>query len=122
KVLLPFSVGTLQVATALAVLERPEVIAARVAAVARERGRLLSELQRLPGVRPYPSDTNFVLFEVEDPAAVHLALLDRGIVIRRQDHLPGAGGWLRVTVGNEAENDAFLAALKTTVAGEVVHG
>lgn len=122
KVLLPFSVGTLQVATALAVLERPEVVAARVKEVVAERGRLLSELRRLPGVEPYDSVTNFVLFAVEDPAAVHRALLERGVVIRRQDHLPGAGGWLRVSVGSKADNDAFLAALNAALAGEVVRG
>ncbi len=119
KVLLPFCVSSLQVAAGLAALERPDLLSARVAATAAERERLSAALARLPGVTVYPSVTNFVLFRVADPAAVHAALLDRGIVIRRQDHLPYLEGCLRVSAGQPAENDAFLAALESALATEV---
>lgn len=116
KVLLPFNVSVMQVAAGLAILERPEVMAARVALAARERERVSEAMARLPGVEVYPSVTNFVLFKVDDPAAVHAGLLAAGVVVRRQDHLPGAAGCLRVSVGAPAENDAFLAALDGVMA------
>lgn len=122
KVILPFSVGTLQVATAMAVLEHPEVMAERVATIVGERERLWRAMAGLPGVKPFPSVTNFILFEVTDPAAVHHGLLERGVVVRRQDHLPGAGGWLRVTVGSRTENEQFMGALSAVLADEVVRG
>lgn len=115
KVLLPFSVSTLQVAVGLTVLERRDVVDARVARARSERARLREALARLPGVEVFPSVTNFVLFRVADPAGVHRSLLDAGIVIRRQDHLPGADGCLRVSVGTSSENDAFLAAVSAAV-------
>lgn len=116
KALLPFSVTGLQVAAAEVVLQHPELIEARVAHVTRERARMLAALEPLAGVTAHPSVTNFVLFRVDDPAGVYSALLARGIVIRRQDHLPGAEGCLRVSVGTVAENDAFLAALPEALA------
>ena len=115
KVLLPFSVSALQVAVGLSVLERQDVSAARVAAVARERPRVMAALAQLPGVEVFPSVTNFVLFRVSDPAAVHGALLDADVVIRRQDHLQGAEGCLRVSLGTASENDAFLVAVSAAV-------
>jgi histidinol-phosphate aminotransferase len=54
------------------------------------------------------SDANFVLFGVfPDRDAVWQGLLDRGVLIRNT----GPQGWLRVTVGTPAENDAFKTAL-----------
>jgi histidinol-phosphate aminotransferase len=52
------------------------------------------------------SDANFVLFGVVRRPRRRLAgLLDRGVLIRNT----GPSGWLRVTVGTPAENDAFRA-------------
>lgn len=122
KVLLPFCVSALQVAAGLTVLERPELIEARVAAARSERERLAAALSRLPGVEVFPSVTNFVLFRVPDAARVHAGLLERGVVIRRQDHLPGLDGCLRVSVGLPGENDAFLAAIEGVLVAEAARG
>jgi histidinol-phosphate aminotransferase len=55
-----------------------------------------------------PSDANFVLFGgFPDAPAVWRALLERGVLLRDV----GLAGWLRVTAGLPAENDAFLAAM-----------
>ena len=49
-----------------------------------------------------------MLFGVfDDRDAVWQGLLDRGVLIRNT----GPKGWLRVTVGTPAENDAFKQAL-----------
>jgi histidinol-phosphate aminotransferase len=45
-----------------------------------------------------------------DPAAAWRRLLERGVLVRRQDALPSLAGCLRVSIGTPAENDAFLAA------------
>lgn len=122
KALLPFSLSSLQAAVALAALERPEYVCERVALTRRERERLLRELEGLAGVRPYPSVTNFVLFRVQDAARVSEGLLERDVAVRRQDHLPGLAGCLRVTVGDPSENDAFLRALREVLTAEAVGG
>lgn len=116
KALLPFSVTNLQVLVATALLDAPELMEERVKLVRAERERLERAMQQLDGVRVHPSVTNFILFEVADPAATTTSLQEHGVVIRRQDHLPGAAGCLRVSVGARAENDAFLTALRAAQA------
>lgn len=115
KVILPFSVSALQQAVGAVALEHPEVAEARVAEAKRERERLMEGLRTLPGVAPYPSSANFILFRVADAQATHAGLLERGVVVRRQDHLHGLEGCLRVSVGTPAENEAFLKALAETL-------
>ncbi len=112
KLLLPFSVSALQVATGLTVLEHSEYVALRAAEAKRERAYLFGELQRLPGLEVYPSQTNFLLFRIGNAEGFFDALLSEGILVRRQDHLPGLAGCLRVSVGTPEENRAFIAAAK----------
>jgi histidinol-phosphate aminotransferase len=112
KVVLPFSVSALQLAVAEVALEHPAFVAERVAEVVRERQRLARSLGRLPGVRVYPSVTNFLLVHVGDAAAAFEALLEGGVLVRRQDHLPGLAGCIRVSIGTPSENDDALRALE----------
>lgn len=122
KVLLPFRVSALQAAVAEAVLEAGAPLRqARVKEIVRERDRMRAALTRLDAVHAFESSTNFVLFRVDDPEGVHRRLLEEGVLVRRQDHLPGVEGCLRVTVGRRDENDAFLDALPRALAPEMIH-
>jgi histidinol-phosphate aminotransferase len=121
KMLLPFSVSALQVAIGLTVLEHPEYVAARAEEAKRERDLLYEALKTLPDLTVYPSQTNFLLFRVPNAESFYNALLREGILVRRQDHLPGLEGCLRVSVGTPEENQAFLEAAKRASAG-VLHG
>jgi histidinol-phosphate aminotransferase len=116
KALLPFSVSALQVAVAEAVLEAPDLVAERVARTVAERERLRAALTARPGAEVFPSVANFLLIRVPDAAATYQGLLDQGVLVRRQDHLPGLAGCLRVSVGTPAENDAFLNAFDAVAA------
>ena len=108
KVVMPFSVSALQVETAKAVLDAPDFVEARVREALQEREKLFEALNALPDVNPFRSETNFILFKVPDAASFYEHLLDKGILIRRQDHLPGLTGCLRVSVGKPAENQRFI--------------
>lgn len=112
KLLLPFSVSALQLAVGLTVLEQPDFVRRRAEEAQRERERLLRGLEELPGIQAFPSQTNFVLFRVGDAEGFFTALLRVGVLVRRQDHLPGLAGCLRVSVGTPDENGAFLAAAR----------
>lgn len=109
KVILPFSISSLQLAVAHALLDAPELVRERVAAVQRERERVAAAL-RQRGVPVRPSATNFLLVSVDDPAERAQRLREHGILVRRQDHLPGLSGALRVSIGTPTENDALLNA------------
>lgn len=63
------------------------------------------------GMNYFPSETNFVLFEVKaDSQVVFEELMKRGFIIRSGAAL-GIPGYIRVTVGTEAQNAKFLQLL-----------
>jgi histidinol-phosphate aminotransferase len=116
KLRLPYNVNALSQAVATRVLRSATLLEAQAAEIRRERSRLASELQALPGVAVYPSRANFLLFRVPRAAAVHAALKSARILVKNlADSHPALENCLRVTVGTAAENDAFLAALATSL-------
>jgi len=116
KVRLPYNVNTLTQIIAAEVLQHDSVLTEQAAAIKLERGRLLRELQRVPGVKPYPSDANFILFRVSHAERVFDGLKRRGVLVKS---LHGShrllAECLRVTVGTPDENAAFLSALTQSV-------
>jgi histidinol-phosphate aminotransferase len=62
------------------------------------------------GLSVAPSSANFIVFSGFnlEPAQLWRQLLDRGVLIRDV----GLLGHLRMTIGNEAENQRFISALK----------
>jgi len=110
KVRLPYNLNALSQALACHFLSRPQVLERRGRDIVKERRRLYQALRRLPALRVYPSEANFLLFRVRDAEGVHQGLLRRGVLVRELG--PQVPGCLRVTVGTRAQNDAFLRALK----------
>jgi histidinol-phosphate aminotransferase len=111
---LPFNVSRPAAAAVLAALDDDEFIARSVATNERGKRRLYEGFARL-GLQAYPSAANFVALEVPVPAnTAYEALLERGVIVRSGDGL-GMPFRLRVSVGTEAANDAFLAALEELV-------
>ncbi len=104
---LPYHLSTVTQAVARAAIAHRDEPLATVGALRRSRDDLVGWL-RARGLAVADSDANFVLFGVfDDRDAVWQGLLDRGVLIRNT----GPAGWLRVTVGTPAENDAFKQAL-----------
>jgi len=113
KVVLPYHLDAFkQAAGVLAVGFRAEM-EERVAAVVSERERVSSRLRGLP-VRAYPSGANFVLFRPTDRSGhdTWRGLLDLGVLVRDCSGWPRLADCLRVTIGTNDENDAFLRALE----------
>ncbi|AGP58629.1 histidinol-phosphate transaminase [Streptomyces rapamycinicus] len=105
---LPYHLSAITQATALAALEHTDTLLGYVEALKAERDRLVSELRTI-GCQVTDSDANFVQFgRFEDAHAAWQGLLDRGVLVRDN----GVPGWLRVTAGTPAENDAFLDAVR----------
>ncbi|MHB8870673.1 MAG: histidinol-phosphate transaminase [Thermoleophilia bacterium] len=110
----PYNVNTLAQVAARASLRYPERVRGRRDEVARERARVVAELDSL-GVPTVPSEANFVMVGVEGLAVpgpeVPQALVERGIVTRSGWGL-GCPGWIRVTIGNTEENGLFLETMR----------
>lgn len=105
---LPYHLSAVTQATALAALEHTETLLGYVEQLKGERDRLVTEL-RAAGYEVTESDANFVQFgRFEDSHAAWRRILDHGVLVRDN----GVPGWLRVTAGTPAENDAFLDAVR----------
>jgi histidinol-phosphate aminotransferase len=114
KARLPYNVNFFSQAAALAALDEWEVLRANVERIVASREDLLYRLYRVPGVRPYPSKANFVLLELAeaDPRTVFESVYRRGCLVRDVTSYPRLQRCLRVSVGSEPENEAFLSALR----------
>jgi histidinol-phosphate aminotransferase len=126
KARLPYNVNFFSQFAALAALEERETLAVNVRRLIEGRERLLARLRDVPGVRAHASDANFFLLEVlkADPRAVFDAMARRGVLVRDVTAYPLLARCLRVSIGSEEENDAFLHALGTALseAGALVAG
>jgi histidinol-phosphate aminotransferase len=113
KVRQPFNVDSLAQVAAATSLRLPERIAERQRLVATERARIEGRLEAL-GVAYHPSEANFILVDVTKlgipGTEVAQALLEKGI-LTRSGYAMECPGWIRVTIGEAAENDMFLEAL-----------
>lgn len=116
KVRLPYNINVLTQLVAEQVLRHEALLAQQAAAIRSERTRLFAELGRMPGVRPFPSDANFILFRTVTAERVFNDLKRQGVLIKNlHGSHPALADCLRVTVGTPAENDRFLGALGTAL-------
>ena len=105
---LPYHLSAITQAAAEVALEYKDELLGNVATLVKNRQWVESELVNL-GLSVIPSKANFLLFSGFDIPAPTLwkSLLDDGVLIRDV----GLSGYLRVTIGSEAENALFITAL-----------
>lgn len=107
----PFTVTTAAQAAALASLHHD--LSGRQGSNRRGVEAIQSGLTEL-GLDFAPSQANFVWIETGiEGEEVYRRLASRGVVVRNY----GMGTWIRVTVGHPSENQAFLEALRNSLAG-----
>ncbi|MCU0833255.1 MAG: histidinol-phosphate transaminase [Chromatiaceae bacterium] len=118
KTRLPYNINVLTQASAAFALRHREVLEEQTGRIRAERARLYRALAEIDGVRPYPSEANFILLRLSSGRAtpVFESLKRAGVLIKNLDGAhPLLIDCLRVTVGAPDENDAFIAALKASL-------
>jgi len=110
----PFNVNSIALAAATAALGDMEFVARAYAENLQGLRQLREGAERF-GLDYIPSFGNFLTIRVGRAPEVYKRLLRRGVIVR-----PVGGGYelpehLRVTVGTEAENERFLAALAASL-------
>jgi histidinol-phosphate aminotransferase len=115
KTRLPYNINVLTQLSASFALSHISVFERQTAKIREARSQLFLELQEMPGITPFQSDTNFILVRTAEGEALSLfeGLKHKGILIK---YLHGGHSMLkdclRITVGTEAENRALIEALK----------
>jgi histidinol-phosphate aminotransferase len=108
KVYVPFGVSSIAQAAAIASLDAEDELLARCKQVVAERGRVRAELLSM-GYDVPPTQANFVWLPLGDRTTdFNEHCMDHKVIVRAF-----VGDGARVTVGEPAENDAFLEAARS---------
>lgn len=111
----PFNCNSMALAAAEAALADHDFLTESVELNNRQMS-LMQDFLDTHAIHYIPSRGNFITIELsQDPMAVYNALLHRGIIVRPVSGY-GLTRHLRVSIGNEAENAAFMTALVTVLA------
>ncbi len=112
KVKPPYNISEAVQELVLEALDHVEDVNAMIRELVHQRLRLEQELLQVPIVqRIYPSDSNFLLVQVQDARAVYEWLLTQKIVVRDRSKVILCDNCIRITVGTESENSELLDAL-----------
>ena len=91
-----------------------EFIISSKAKLAKSRDKLFSELKKIDGIHPLPSDANYILIKTDfDNEMLFQNLLKKGILVRMCDNYANLGHqYIRVAVKKDEDNEKLLKALK----------
>ena len=118
KIRLPYNINSLTQLSAEFALNNKTLFDEQTQAICEQRTRVFAELEQLPGITPYPSAANFILFKTpaQQADAVFASLKTQGVLIKNLNPQGGLlADCLRVTIGTPHENSAFLQALKNAL-------
>lgn len=107
----PYSVNAMAVLAARAAIRDRAYVDSYVDEVLGARAVAYEGLHRL-GIKTFPSEANFILFQLGDRAIpIRDALRERGVLVRdRSYEIPGC---VRVTIGTRAQVERFLEELES---------
>jgi histidinol-phosphate aminotransferase len=110
----PYNVNVAASIAAQVSLEHMEELKEIVQYLKTERTRLFSALEKIPYLKPYPTQSNFILCQVlgRDAAALKSRLAQEYGVFIRYFNKPGLHDHIRISVGRPRDTDALLRALK----------
>ncbi|MEE8391183.1 MAG: histidinol-phosphate transaminase [Anaerolineae bacterium] len=113
KIKQPYNVSVAASTAAIVALENRTWLEQNVALIVQERERLTQLLIGIPYLRPYPSQSNFVLCQVMDRDAqqLKLALEQEGILVRYFIK-PRLHDHVRISAGKPDQTDALVATLR----------
>jgi len=116
---MPYSVSLVALKIATKMLENLDYVRGVIEEIKAERTRMIRALNQISGVRAFPSETNFVLFQVNrDSSSVYRDLLSRGVIVRNIGRVLKFNNCLRVTVAPAPLANRFLRELREVLNAE----
>lgn len=110
---LPYAINTFSTLAAIVACERAAELEPAIARLRASRERMLADLAAMPGVKPYPSQSNFILTRLDRPSKpIFDRLLADGLLVRDVSSYPGLANHLRISIGTGLENEQCLASLE----------
>ena len=109
----PYNVNVAASIAAQVSLEHTDELKKVVELLKEERERLFKALQEIPYIKPYPTQSNFILCQVvgRDAAELKARLAQEHGVFIRYFNKPGLRDHIRISVGRPQDTDVLLDAL-----------
>lgn len=111
RVLMPYHVNALSLVTAEVLYQMRDELMPGLEQIIAERQRIAGSLEEIPGIKVYPSETNFILIKTAKSKELSACLSSKSIGIRDFSAAPGLLNCIRLTVGTPLENDDVLKAI-----------
>jgi histidinol-phosphate aminotransferase len=110
----PYNVNVTASVAAQVSLEHVDELAEVVERLKNERTRLFAALQTIPYLKPYPTQSNFILCQVigRDAAELKSKLAQEHGVFIRYFNKPGLRDAIRISVGRPEDTNVLISALK----------
>ena len=110
----PYNVNVAASVAAQASLAKVGELKGLVEKLKQERTRLISALQEIPYLKPYPTQSNFILCQVvgKDAAQLKTKLAEEYGVFIRYFNKPGLRDHIRISVGRPSDTEVLLSALR----------
>ena len=117
KVRLPYNINALSQVAAGFYMDHLAFFLDQAAEVVKRRNELFEALGKMEGVRPCPTDANFIFLRCDlDADRIYTNLIARGVLIKNLNSPGVLKNCMRVTVGTREENEEFLKALNSAIA------
>lgn len=121
RVRMPSNINLFARAVAMAALDDVEYIRENTERVKADRQYLYDEVEKIKGLRPIPSESNFVMIDCEESPKTaeefYQYLLGRGFMVRKFIESRGLPGnrFFRITIGTHEDIVAVIDAMKEFV-------
>lgn len=116
KVKAPYNINSLTRFALESALKNSTIKDKYVTGIIKERERLKNQFESLTGViKVFNSDANFLLVKLNNARSVQNKLADKGIIVRDRSSQPKLENCLRISIGNEEENDLLWDEIKKIV-------
>jgi len=118
----PYNINLCTQQTTLKAIKNIDRVRENVTEILKLKEELAAGLAKQDPVKKIlPSNSNFLLVEMEDAAAKYKELLEKGIVVRDRSNVILCENCLRITVGTKIENQILIDALAGAVSRADVH-
>lgn len=114
KVQLPYNLSVVNQKILEVVMEERKKVLYMVKKLIKSRQKMLTELLKIKGITPFPSQANFILMKIDKIDRVFKVLKSNKISVRKFSS-PDLKDYLRVTVGTDEENKSFIDAIRLAV-------
>lgn len=118
KIRLPYNINSLTQISVEFALKHNQVFEQQAALICAERGRVADHLKTIPGIKPFTSSANFILFRTPRGKApgIFESIKKQGVLIKNLSSQNGLlTDCLRVTIGTPDENSQFLNILEHSI-------